>query len=314
MSKSNDESMRHVSMEQLEDVLSRISPITPDSEISFKPRKPRKDEDRDVTFSTVSRDDPAQQVVNLLAQALQNITSATPKSRPVCPCHYYGFDYERPTYFISRLQDYFNKHDVIEDDERISIAIAQLRGSARTWYEPYQHLAITYDAFVERFLAKFNSTTAIADAKTRLYGERQRENEPVMLFITKKQNLFSRFQEAVPQKLEISIIKALLLPEIKYGLQAREFTDIEEFITNAVEIEETIRHFRPLGPRPSTSQPRDEDRRPPGPNQRSPPPCRECGGRHFGRECHNRQGNGPRVGENISPRNPPTSPASNNPQ
>ncbi|KAJ8929602.1 hypothetical protein NQ314_017709 [Rhamnusium bicolor] len=234
---------------------------------------------------------------------------------------FHGREHEDPEIFLHRLRKYFDKNQIQDEEDRVAIASSQLKGEAAKWYEHYQNLYMTFQRFQDRLKGKYNSASVLANARSRLYGEKQKESEPVAVFIMRKTSLFNRLDPHIPEDTMVSIIIELLNPEIRSRLRTSYFQQPEELIEAATVIEQDLEIIRqthrrqqyreaappyPLRgshnnrnvaqqepyPRPSTST----DTRTP---LRSPELCRRCDGRHYFRDCplrqENFQGNGGQV-------------------
>lgn len=112
-----------------------------------------------------------------------------------------------------------------------------LRSSAADWLKPLRPFGIAYLDFANRFLAKFDSREVRNTIRIALYSVVQKSGEPVELFIRHKAALFTRlFRNGSYVHLQ-EIIVPLMLPSIRAHVRQLVITDMDHFITKAMEIE-----------------------------------------------------------------------------
>lgn len=124
-------------------------------------------------------------LANIADRFAENTTART-SQLPICT--FSGLDLEDPELFLRQVNNYFRKSNITEDTEKLYVVEDLLRGEARKWFEAYKDGRDTYVNFENRFILYFNSQTRLSAITVALYGERQRDNEPVNIFVTKKRN------------------------------------------------------------------------------------------------------------------------------
>ncbi|KAJ8929697.1 hypothetical protein NQ314_017591 [Rhamnusium bicolor] len=103
---------------------------------------------------------------------------------------------------------------------------------------------MTFQRFQDRLKGKYNSASVLATARSRLYGENQKESEPVAVFIMRKTSLFNRLDPHIPEDTMVSIIIELINPEIRSRLRTSYFQQPEELIEAATVIEQDLEIIR----------------------------------------------------------------------
>lgn len=250
----------------------------------------------------------AQTFAQQLSQTVQNQRQATP-NLPV----FHGLDYEDPDVFIAQLREHFRRTRCDNDNDKVHTAAAQLRGEAEKWYEPYKNLPITFRHFQDRLKNKYDSIPVVAAARTRLYGERQREHEGVELFITKKLMLFARLEPDMNDAMIANTILEQLRPEIRSRLRTHYFDNADHLIQVTSQIESDLQKIaahqsKPKNggsatnsnnnnPQPSTSTGGTTNKNGGTNGKGKPYPCKRCQGSHIFGECplRRQQGNEERV-------------------
>lgn len=235
--------------------------------------------------------DSIQCITNASTEALKVVVQGARTPKLVLPYVFHGLVHEDPIKFIEQLQHYFLNDNILFDTARVELAISRLDGEALRWVEPYRHLNLTYNVFVERFLNKFNSSQVISEAMAKLYGESQ-GLEQAEVFITKKSALFSRLLPNSPEIHKVSTILNLLKPEIRANLRGPiVFSNVEELLRVASQIEGDLSKFKPyVAPPLRNNQSRnqgenDRSNGGDGRNNRPSYPCRYCNEMHFHRDC-----------------------------
>lgn len=252
-------------------------------------------------------------MADTFAAALDRVATASssgpPRALPLP--EFRGAEHESAQDFLFRMEDYFFQMRVTDTAVKLALSGNQLRGPAKTWYEPYKYLFSTYETFADRLREKYDSSENVTQAITQLYGERQKRGEDAAVFMTRKMCLFNRVAQGQSEETRISIVLDLLDPELSSRIRGHSFRSLEHLITLASKVEADLRRAasRPSG-RPterhnqSNNQGRSQhapvsDRAPQGVNsenrrrepERNVPrtPCRYCPGEqyHFHNECRN---------------------------
>lgn len=262
-------------------------------------------------------------IVNAMRQSTTLQTTA-PRAAPLP--EFRGMEHESAQTFVEQMEDYFRRNRITDYSLRLALITDQLKGDARRWYEPYRFLINRYVTFVDRLIAKYDSTESLTQVTTKLYGDRQQAGESTAVFITRKMCLFNRVDPAKAEYLKTAIILDQLRPELRSRLRGHGFRTLEELVTVASQIESDLRDVTPMNTAPSTTERRQQE--PFGNNNRtrtgnSPPatqinrqgpstPCRYCPGTHwhFHSECpnnpyRNRQGNSVREATSSRSNNEP---------
>ncbi|KAJ8930121.1 hypothetical protein NQ314_017111 [Rhamnusium bicolor] len=147
---------------------------------------------------------------------------------------------EDPNLFLEELEQYFHKQN-IEPTEWTSIAAAQLRGSANTWFENYRSLRLDYPSFCQRLLDKYNNLALVSQMHARLYGEKQRSGEDTAVFIAQKLSLFRRLAPGLDENIITQQVRELLTAEIRINLRGAILNSIDQLTQIATAIEADLR-------------------------------------------------------------------------
>lgn len=189
--------------------------------------------------TTPDMDQLGRQLAESFAHTLTNVMgnrTPTHRSLPV----FSGYDYEDPNTFILKLREYFRRNGIEKESDKVSIAADQLKEEASRWYEPYKPLPLTFKNFQDRLLSQFNSTSVLAMVRSKLYGDKQRENEQVTLFITRKRGLFTRLDPDISERIMTETILEQLRPEIRSRIRTNPCEDIERLIRISSQIENDL--------------------------------------------------------------------------
>lgn len=192
---------------------------------------PQKEENMEQMFARMAE---------TFTQALQQAAERTipPQyARPKPTCLFSGFEHESPEAFIYHMETYFLRANITDDEDKLIHITDQLRGEAKKWYEPYKYLINKYSTFLERLRSKYDSTTIITQATSRLYGEKQANNESGTVFITRKVSLFNRLDPHKMEKMKVCIILDQLKPEIRSRLRGHNIETVEQLVSVVTQIE-----------------------------------------------------------------------------
>lgn len=265
--------------------------------------------------STPLRADPVAEAAARIARTLATTIEASLRQQPRQPNYplpeYHGHDFEDPREFARKLNRHFAQANITDEYEKVAIANKQLKGDAARWYSLYRDLPLDYASFLQRLNNKFNTTSVLAAARSKLYGEAQEDQEPVSLFVTRKMTLFSRLDPLIPEGMMVDTIVEQLLPEIRSRLRAYTCHDAEDLITVATQIESDLKIINktarvpPRGPRLDQAQAANNAERPRFQNT-----CRRCNHAHLFVDCPlRRQENSQRVGRPAEIQRGPERPA-----
>lgn len=238
--------------------------------------------------------DPIAEAAARIARTLAITLESTFKQQPraaSCPLpEYHGHDYEDPRNFALKLNRHFVQAQISDEYEKVVIASRQLRGEAARWYSLYRDLPLDYASFLQRLNHKFNSTSVLATARSKLYGEAQGAGEPVALFVTRKRTLFARLDPLIPEGVMIDTIIEQLLPETRSRLRAYTFHNIEDLLNVTTQIEGDLsvinKNARAAAP---ANRPLNHVQNQAGPSTRAPATCRRCNHAHLYVDCPLRQ-------------------------
>lgn len=226
---------------------------------------------------------PGQDLHLLITGLLQHLEKTSRRSTSFNHT-FNGRDYENPLRFLTLLEEYFQKEDVKEDQDKVAVLRNHLGEKAKTWYRQYDGVPISYGSLKDRLLRRFDGPETIAAAKSRLYGDKQRDNEDSDVFITTKRNLFQRLEPNLPEEVVVQIVTEQLRPDIKSRLRGSNIRSVEDLIIIASQIEQDLREIK--GQKPPQTQPWRSN--PVKVEQKSVPqfqPCKHCGGRHYSEKC-----------------------------
>lgn len=162
----------------------------------------------------------------------QIITSNTSQRIIPLNCTFSGQEYEDPFSFIEQISQYFHRTRIYDDGEKIAVFRRQLCDRARTWYDSQKYNKVTYQNLVRDFSRHFI---------VNLYGENQKADEEVASFIIRKENLFKCLHPEMPPRRVVRIITSQMKPAIRLYLRGHDFTDIEELLDVATNIEGDLR-------------------------------------------------------------------------
>lgn len=168
--------------------------------------------------------------------------------------------------------------------DRVRVAMSQLEGDARRTFEAFKYVKLDFETFRNRLLSKYNDPATLGSLRSRLHGEKQKDDEPVAVFIQRKMGLHQRVEPYTPERQITCEVRELMRPEIRYATRTMEFRTLEE-LSRAAEWAEA--DFRGLQRQLRVTQPRPAA--PPAPTGGPPSPCRTCQGWHFHRDCPHRQ-------------------------
>lgn len=281
--------------------------VTPNPGRVTETPKPRSMQAQAGSTDTCKMDQLGKTLAESFALALNNVMGTenrTPVYRSLP--EYRGYDHEDPNNFINRLREYFRKNRIEEDSDKVSIASEQLKEDAASWFEPYKPLPLTFRNFQDRLLNKYNSTSTLAIARSKLYGDRQKETEQVTLFITRKRGLFTRLDPDANERMITETITEQLRPEIRSRLRVYPCKDVEDLIRISSQIENDLEKIAAGNTRRQRNaanaenrehdQGKEQQERPE--NGSNPNICRRCPDVHLFKDCpkNRRQGNGWRVG------------------
>jgi hypothetical protein len=163
------------------------------------------------------------------------------------------------------------------------LATSQLRGSAYECFAPLITYGIEWTEFQRELLKRFDSAEVLRRARVELYGSRQPSNQLVENFIRSKVALARRLDPNMKAADLVALITDLLRPEIRRQIRPYSISNLERLIDVARQIEEdfdiTPPRKQPKPVAPSTMEQSPASR---------PPPCRSCPGRHWYRDCPER--------------------------
>lgn len=240
-------------------------------------------------------------ITNVFTKTLKNLNDFYTKPNKKPSILFHGYDHDNPVFFIETLEKYFIESNIHDSSERVSIGVSLLRGQAKTWYDPYVSLNLSWTSFKEQFLNKFNQISLLASATSSLYGDVQKPNEPVNVFIAKKLALFARIDPHKANQLKAAVITELLRPELrsrlrKFGkpLSCEELTVIASSVeTDMISEINTLKQV--LAPSFNSSQPPPFYNYSNNPNlatdqvklnnKKPPSPCKYCGDWHYHKDC-----------------------------
>lgn len=219
--------------------------------------------------------------------AVQMIAQNFHKKEIIYPT-FTGNESEDPTVFLKNLEELF-RQERVNIKERTNIAASLLKGPAQQWYQPYKHIALSWEMFKSQFMDAFSNTAVIAHLTTQLYGEKQKTNESAIVFITKKQGLFYRL---IPQASEIHLINIImeqLVPDIRSRLRGLQFNTIQKLLQVVTAIEKDLTYTH-LNQQYTTKESSIEDLNRATQNKlrqenRPHSACKYCGAWHFHKDC-----------------------------
>jgi hypothetical protein len=171
-------------------------------------------------------------ILKSLCQLLQ-----TTMKIPEPPQTFSGHEYEDPEVFFDSCVQFFNESSTPER-QRTAIASRYLEGDAASWWSAFKNLPISWDRFRTHLRMRYASTRILAKLTAKLYGEHQREDEEVVLFLERR---FLLAQRLFPERKESDIVRLLLetlKPSIKIYLQCIRFDTLSELETIAARVQE----------------------------------------------------------------------------
>lgn len=195
-----------------------------------------------------------------------------------------ALEWEDPQVFLEELSETFQEQNV-EPRNQLRMALAQLGGEAKKTFEPWRTVKMDFAAFRERLLARFNDPATLGGLRSRLHGEKQKDDEPAAVFIRRKMGLHQRVEPYTSEEWITCEVRELLRPEIRYAICTGQERTLEE-LSRAAERAETS--FKGLQ---KVLKPQTAPRQTPNmATERTPPsPCRTCQGWHFNRDCPHRE-------------------------
>lgn len=226
-------------------------------------------------------------------------TPIQPQQRPIPLQKFRGMEHESAVRFLDKMEEHFQANRITDSTTKLQMAVEQLDGDARRWYEPYKYLISQYSTFADRLRARYDSIESLTQATTKLYGEKQGPRESAAVFITRKNCLFQRVDPNKSEAIKTSIVLEQLRPDVRSRLRGLQIQTLEELVDIANQIENDLGEM-PANPNRTT--PNNAERRPAenvaapiqGPNQPSrgtgpSTPCRFCPGTmwHYHRDCPN---------------------------
>lgn len=234
-------------------------------------------------------EEAAARIATTLAATIEASLRQQPRQLTHTLPEYHGHDFEDPRDFARKLNKYFNQAHITDEYEKVAVAGKQLRLDAARWYSLYKDLPLDYGTFLQRLDHKFNSTSVLALARSKLYGETQEQDEPVSLFVMRKRTLFSRLDPAVPEGIMIDTIIEQLQPEIRSRLRAYNFMNIEDLLNIATQIESDLKIIQGrvrIPPNPYRAQrPNPPPANVNAERPRAPNTCRRCNHAHLYVDC-----------------------------
>lgn len=135
------------------------------------------------------------------------------------------------------MNEYFRSAGISDDKERISYVESLFRGEARKWQGARKRIREPYAAFQVEFLEDFNTQERVSAVKAALYGEAQKENEPVSEFINKKLNLFDRIDPHLPEEEKAAQIFGQVDSEIRSRLNGISFSTVKALRDALINVE-----------------------------------------------------------------------------
>lgn len=234
--------------------------------------------------------DQLAQALRQLATVLQDNTS---RRTPRFNQKYGGTDWEDPNYFLEEMENHFRRYGTPEEDW-VNEAANHLEGQALQWRRNYRMLTMTYGAFKERLLNKFDNQAERCKIRTKLYGQEQ-GSTPAEIFITQKTALFHRVAKETPERDMVQTIMELLRPEVRLIIRGRSIQTINQLVCAAADTEADLRVTN-RNKAPELDQPQQqlqirESRftsraaQQQQVTQRPPYPCTYCQGNHFHQDC-----------------------------
>lgn len=157
-----------------------------------------------------------------------------------------GFPHENPNLIINRLEEVGRKNGV-EEDMWVAICVSKLKGDAQKWWNN-QVINNNYNdwgIFKEKFLKRFDDDIVRANLYSKLYSEKQKDEESLEEFIERKFLLFKRLSPQIDEKTIIAQIIELISPNIAIHLRINSpFENYLSFIEKAKQINQDAERIR----------------------------------------------------------------------
>lgn len=235
--------------------------------------------------------------------------TVTTEWRPAIPPEFAGRIHQDPKQFLEQFKKYAQEA-AIPVDSWVRTAEQQLRETALTNYqEDYgrdaEYTWAEFQAYIED---RYDDYRTRNTARELLYASDQK-GENARRFIRQKQLLARRICPEAPVGELVEMVIDQLHPDLRFGVRVRNPRTWEELTSAADALDRDLRHQRQRAaptpaPRTATPAPRTAAPAPARPQpaagsrpqrDRQPPLCAFCPGRHWHRDCPERQGNGPRA-------------------
>lgn len=193
-----------------------------------------------------------------------------------------GWEWEDPNNFLLELEEIFQEHKTHPRDQ-LRMAFAQLDGEAKKTFEAWRSVKMDFTAFKNRLLARFNDPATLGKLRSRLHGEKQKDDEPVGVFIRRKMGLHQRVEPYTSEEMITCEIKELMKPEIRYATRQMTLNTLDE-LSRAAEWAES--DYKELQKSLKPNLPKQTATAASGTVGRIPSsPCRTCQGWHFHKDC-----------------------------
>ncbi|CAG9769983.1 unnamed protein product [Ceutorhynchus assimilis] len=228
-------------------------------------------------------------------KAVQTIANTIDKKEKRPRPSFNGLEFENPSNFITKLEEYFNENNTSTED-KVEIAAQCLKNQASKWFQVYRNANLSWDMFKSLFHEKFNSMQTLAQLTSQLYGSHQQPNELCSIFISRKQGLFYRLLPNNPESLLVNMLIEQFQPDIRSRIRGLTFNTIQQLSQTVTTIENDLSQipkYQNPKSQSTNSNMANQDRQHPrmernlNQSQAIKPPsrCRYCNEWHFHSEC-----------------------------
>lgn len=170
------------------------------------------------------------------------------------------------------------------EDEKTHLVADRLGGEAQKWYMLYSNSYLDYQGLKVRLLAQFNDRPRLAELYVEFYGKKQRENQPVAVFIADRWALGKRLLPEAEDGDLLATITNNITNSIKVHLIGREINNVEQLLQITTALERTLKDSKKTTFIPPRREEKNNISNPTTttrPERKSPPtPCMHCGGQY----------------------------------